>query len=297
MADSTELNGCFKMGVTEAKKAIFAARIDKRFTPEDIIPIINAAWAKSFGRPAHGKKAAVVRGWNPCNWALLRDPDILATKAAGDTEPHDEPSAGETSCETDVPTAINISAGKSLELTDTLLDHADNEASRKRRFDNGMKRVEVMTTWKMSKKITSGTLAARRQYRLGVTVKDDVFALVQDKLAKEGKKNTDAKERRRNFMAKVASAKETMARNDTLSGKEMTIMIQYKKPPNGSAVKKRKDDLVAQWNRRQNNPSPPQSPSNRMTNMVEDPVESGDEMEEIDGGLDGLNDSMSRAEI
>jgi hypothetical protein len=119
------------------------------------------------------------------------------------------------------------------------------------------------------------------------TVRDAVLKRVLERLAKEVEKTSDAKMRRRDFMYKVNSAKETMARNGT---------ILYKKPPNGSALKTRKGDLVAQWNRRQSNPSPPQSPSNRTPGFVKDPVGSGDELEVMDD-LDGFDDSMSRAEI
>ena len=216
-----------------------------------------------------------------------------------------EPSAGETTGETAVETTgetnisatINVSAGKSLELTDMLLGHADTEASKKRRFDNGLKKKEAITEWNRSKRITSGALAAVQQYCLNGNVKDAVLLRIRDKEAKDNKKTTNAKMRKRDFMAKVQVAKAKMKEKVQLSMKDMSTMIQYKKRPNDSAVKKRRGELEEQWGWRQNNPSPPQSPD---TGLVGDTVESGDDNEVLsiaNSDADGLDDIGSRVDI
>mmetsp|Transcript_25328 Transcript_25328/g.29831 ORF Transcript_25328/g.29831 Transcript_25328/m.29831 type:complete len:179 (+) Transcript_25328:1555-2091(+) len=47
--------------------------------PYEIIPIINAAWDKSFGRVSTNKKAIAERGWWPYNRNLLLHTKIRAT--------------------------------------------------------------------------------------------------------------------------------------------------------------------------------------------------------------------------
>ena len=44
----------------------------------DIIPIINSAWSKSFACVENNLKAIRDRGWAPLSCKLLRHPEILS---------------------------------------------------------------------------------------------------------------------------------------------------------------------------------------------------------------------------
>ena len=55
----------------------------------DIIPIVNAAWKKSFAKTKSNLKAIRDRGWGPLNKVLLHHPEILSSKppSPSDTPP------------------------------------------------------------------------------------------------------------------------------------------------------------------------------------------------------------------
>jgi hypothetical protein len=84
VADSTELNGQFKLHVSQEKRRIFQERIslcqgELQLLPTDIIPIVNVANAKSFANVKTNKHAIATRGWFPYNRNLLLHPDIRAS--------------------------------------------------------------------------------------------------------------------------------------------------------------------------------------------------------------------------
>jgi len=47
---------------------------------EDIMPMVNMAWDKSFGCKDLVKKAVAMQGWNPLNRGLLLNPEIQKTQ-------------------------------------------------------------------------------------------------------------------------------------------------------------------------------------------------------------------------
>jgi hypothetical protein len=51
-ADSSELNGSYKIALTKSKVLYQRSKQDnkKLFKPTDVIPLLNLAWADSFGR-------------------------------------------------------------------------------------------------------------------------------------------------------------------------------------------------------------------------------------------------------
>jgi hypothetical protein len=50
----------------------------------DIIPLVNQAWAMTFGRAKFAKKAVGNWGWGPLNYVLLDSPKLISFK---DTKP------------------------------------------------------------------------------------------------------------------------------------------------------------------------------------------------------------------
>ncbi len=55
----------------------------------DIIPIVNAAWTKSFAKTNSNLKAIQDRGWGPLNKVLLHHPEICSSKPT--SSPSDSP--------------------------------------------------------------------------------------------------------------------------------------------------------------------------------------------------------------
>lgn len=92
LADSSEVNGNYKMGTMEAKRLVFTAKQGKQLQKTDIIPIVNQAWKKSFARLECVKKAIVRRGWNPLNYALMTNPKLVSLFEARE-KPKDPPAS------------------------------------------------------------------------------------------------------------------------------------------------------------------------------------------------------------
>jgi hypothetical protein len=124
VADSLQQNGNFKLYQTRAKEMLLKEKIKHRlpkvFHPTDIIPIINYAWLHSFACKDNNKTAIIARGWNPCNYALLTDKEILRTKIVNDATSEDE-------CDTNTfsntcTVTINVSEGTSAAIFDTICD-------------------------------------------------------------------------------------------------------------------------------------------------------------------------------
>lgn len=65
------------MESTRAKREIYKAKNGKRLQKTDIIPIINKSWMGSYGNVQSARKAIALRGWNPLNYALLTNKDLL----------------------------------------------------------------------------------------------------------------------------------------------------------------------------------------------------------------------------
>lgn len=82
VADSSELNGCFKMQLTKLKKNYrkYKPISKKTFESTDIIPLVRQAWTLSFGRSGVARKAIAARGWGPLNYILLDHPTLLHFK-------------------------------------------------------------------------------------------------------------------------------------------------------------------------------------------------------------------------
>jgi hypothetical protein len=81
VADTSEMNGAFKLGVTKVKKVYFNIKpvSCQTWSTTDVIPIINHAFPDSFGRVDKAKKAICDRGWGPLNCKLLQHPKLLKT--------------------------------------------------------------------------------------------------------------------------------------------------------------------------------------------------------------------------
>jgi hypothetical protein len=78
VADSSELNGNFKIALTKAKAEYLQHKetINQKFVPTDIIPLLNMAWEGTFNRVDTARRAVLERGWNPLNYVLLDHPGI-----------------------------------------------------------------------------------------------------------------------------------------------------------------------------------------------------------------------------
>jgi hypothetical protein len=76
VADASELNGLFKIELTQAKWEYLRHQTTARFLPTFIVPLVKHAWQRSFGDQDHVAKAIASCGWNPLNYCLLDQPAL-----------------------------------------------------------------------------------------------------------------------------------------------------------------------------------------------------------------------------
>ena len=85
-ADSEQQNGCYKITETKGKEELLALkrllRFKKNFSITDVIPLIGFAWDRSFAVVETNKDAICERGWFPLNFALLNNPEVMATEVS-----------------------------------------------------------------------------------------------------------------------------------------------------------------------------------------------------------------------
>ncbi len=88
VADSSELNGTYKMELTRGKEVHFYAKPPqgKGWSISDISLLVNFVYPNSYGNVQRGRKAIQDRCWGPCNYVLLDNPDILSTKGCLEKE-------------------------------------------------------------------------------------------------------------------------------------------------------------------------------------------------------------------
>ena len=79
--DQSCQNGYLKIELTKEKEAVMRIKrqlkLTEALTRSDVIPILNRALPKSFGREESNKRSLARLGWNPLNRALLEDPRLL----------------------------------------------------------------------------------------------------------------------------------------------------------------------------------------------------------------------------
>ena len=84
VGDAPEQNGCWKVEWSREKGVLLLYRIrmglNAVLEKSDIITLVNIVWHKSFAMKESNTKAIAARGWNPANYCLLTDPEILATR-------------------------------------------------------------------------------------------------------------------------------------------------------------------------------------------------------------------------
>jgi hypothetical protein len=146
-ADSSELNGSFKMELTKAKRIYlkFKPADKKRFSSTDIIPILNMAWSKSLGKKTQARKAIVERGWGVLNYVLLDSPKLKkfsssiditsnSTISTSNSSNEHQTSIGNVSCSLDLAT-INLNGKTAGNKLDLLIQDVSKCEGRKRKYE------------------------------------------------------------------------------------------------------------------------------------------------------------------
>jgi hypothetical protein len=87
-----EMNGDFKTAMASAKEELVRHKKEHYeavlVCATDVIPLVNKAWASSFGDAGKGLTALADRGWNPMNRALLTMERASKPRGEEDAEDH-----------------------------------------------------------------------------------------------------------------------------------------------------------------------------------------------------------------
>jgi hypothetical protein len=262
VGDASEQNGMVKLEWYREKKELLSWKylngLPRAIRPDDVMPLMNKIFYKSYNNVANNKKAVAVRGWYPPNMALLEHPSLIDDQNI-DPSPQSSPPAPFPD--------INVECG----LAGTVLDKILRERSKS---DGAKKAAE-------KRKLTSDLIAQNilKSQRLtsGVMTKNAIHSLSDPRFLepfRQRRIETQKKDEEKNSKRKALHGKLTCAVMSlrTKWGHEMThkfeqcdknecgAYLQYKKQPKDKAMPK---DLIGrrercvEWIGR---PSPSSSP-------------------------------------
>lgn len=199
VADSSKLNGSFKIALSQAKAHYlsFQQSDNQRFVPTDIITLITIAWHKSFGKVKTARNAVIDRGWAPLTYVLLDHPDLRRCKETtknnhqvlDDNEDENDITITESQDSSTLTFLINNTGTAMSSMLDKMIAKQSKSLARKVNFDeqiqqksNKQKAIDLLAN---VTSVTSGQLAM-----------NDCWTLCPGLLQKV-KEKEDAKERKR----------------------------------------------------------------------------------------------------
>jgi len=269
LADSSQVNGKFKMGVTKIKRQIYEAKPDnkKHFGPTDVIPILNYAYEQGFGHTniSSIKHAIADRGWYPANYALLNHPAVVKTKESTMSS-YSSSSSTPTTSLMEATTkrrivfpeeeSINMSTGTAGEYMEKLLrDTLKKDGMRqklKRQKEEEDARGKLFDKLKNATKISSGTLGMANEF----TLTEDVHTLVANKAAETNRKveeqEAKRKQRHQAKLQKINKAYATRMGVSDISQLNVGVLSTLSAQLGGpSPLGKKKNELVEQVRKRE----------------------------------------------
>jgi molybdopterin converting factor small subunit len=268
VADSSELNGTYKMALTKGKEVHFLAKPPghKGWSMTDIVPLVNYAYPLSFGNIQRGRKAISDRGWGPLNYILLQNPDILSTKGKTEAETEAEnsdPSRTETETSTEAKTSwsavasLNTKKGYAGELMEGMVREAMKDDGRKEKIRQKRRQEAVLVdTAKKLKdmtKVTSGGLASHGMYQIVEEVHGEIITRKEERIAGDAETQEKRAAREETLDRHRLAAREKRmitVRSSMPQGEMLRISAQLKKVGD-SPQKKTKKEVEAQLKSRE----------------------------------------------
>ena len=303
VGDSKEQNGSFNIAITQAKQDLLETKdtlglYDEGIVDTDLMPIINSAWKRSFGRVDKNRNAICDRGWYPLNKALLLDPDIIATRS--DKEKTREynrlnhiifPTTfsndnGTDSCESylsipnNLPNELNFSSGMSGFCLQSILSQQMLQNARSKLNETIDKGKILKDHIKKTKALSAGIIFKAGEVRLGKTV----FDVHKHNLKEKKKKlNEKTKKDEKIYLENVAKAKAIFETNKTLEDmtiKELTTICKPLKRKEDGKMPNKKKELIEKFHEWNGRPAP---------------IFEVDEIDEA--SIDDINDNVNNYEM
>jgi hypothetical protein len=251
VADSSELNGCFKIALAKAKLDYiqYKSQSRQRFVPSDIIPLVDMAWKDSFARSIQARKAIKMRGWGPLNYALLNHPRLIQ-KPNQPTEQASEPNNPPIDL-----TVMNTNGPAVTGYVDQLLQDKMKDDGRRRRFnadrERGRNNEQRLDALNRITKLSSGQLAVNDHWRL---TDKELLLKAQAKQDSEDQQKQQAAARRYEQTAKSQEkfivAYNKYASNQNLHSEDLKALIKKVKKKDDTPLRSKITELREQWNRR-----------------------------------------------
>jgi hypothetical protein len=248
----------------------------KAFKQTDIIPIVNYGWNNSFARVGSNRKAIIERGWNPCNYALLKSKDLLRTQPKDKTpSKSNDKSTEETPLNVTTPSndssgsglitiTINPNHGTAAVVIDVLREAKENEHVKQRMQQRQEENEKIKTNMEISKKLTSGVAFSKGIVGMhSDKLHDNLCNHKKQKMKKEkatAKKSKLALKRKIDSITKIREKSE-----DKYTNNDFCRLLSYKRQKNDPPLKDANNDrdvLLQWWNERKDRPSPTCSPCN-----------------------------------
>ena len=251
VGDATQCNGTFKNAFTKAKEELVERRkalsLPVKFQASDIIPMLNKAWASSFGDPSMTMKALSDRGWNPLNRAVMKIPEILATIDSTDKERN--------------PIQMNVDDGAVAELLDELNNRQNKQSARRRGTERKHAAAQASDNLERVQKLAAGKHVRNGKHRLD----DDGLQHVRQ--CNKAKKDAAAAKDRRAFDTQEKLFQEVeavRAKGSPSKWKQKdcrTMNMCKKSGRDDSPLAKTLVGLKTQWSARKDRPSPQKRPT------------------------------------
>ena len=245
--------------------------------PYEIIGIVNYAWERSFANVQTNKKAICERGWFPYNRNLMTYQCLRATMTTVEKENESlDTSRGIIPSHlmhnsTDlvaVPTfdpalaivpyrseqqVVNFSSGTAAFCLDKMVSTHDLMTARERIKENRDEGLAMSDKLKKIKTITAGQLFKAKGCRIG----KDIFQIHKENMAKDlHEQQTSLRKRKDEYEAHLAASAQLLATGkdiNSMTNKELTVLIRPLKRKEDGAMPTRKTDLLAkyiQWKER-----------------------------------------------
>ena len=254
VADSSELNGSFKIALTKAKRDYLkhSSRTEKKkFSPSDIIPLVNIAWKESFALDSKGKKAIIKRGWSPMTYALLDHPELIG-KATDPVIINELDASSSGNSNDTLSSTINLSGSKFGSCLDQIISQEIKDDGRRKKYLLEKKKKEnndeSYNALKELTKLSSGKLAASNHFCL---TNEHILSLALKKKEEDDENQKQKLIRQQEAKAKQEDqfkksykkfvCKENLLRDDIL------VLIRHIKKKDDGPTKKNIVELRAQF--------------------------------------------------
>jgi hypothetical protein len=232
VGDSSEQNGHFKMLLGNAKKDLVSFKIQHNIplnlTGEDIIPLVNIAWRRSFANVGTNKKAIATRGWNPLNRNLLLHKEIQSGRNS--CEITQSINQNNQQLDDTFPLVLNTTEGISGACFQKMIQHCLRHGGVKRNQENLLQGESIHETFRKAKRISSTVMVRRRIHEVNQPEVAEMIQGNRDKI-KEAERKAVRKRRReiRARIGAITTLRLTKPEVNEWNMKDCRDFIQYKK--------------------------------------------------------------------